>query len=89
MIKEIDLANSGFSKNVITKEESGNNSDYYYYSLQLTNGIVLTSTENDLVVHDTWYVDDYDNEIRFENAEDLCIFITLVSKSAQNFKECT
>ena len=86
MIKETDLVNLGFNKNVITKEESGNNSDYYYYSLQLTEGIVLTSKENDLVVDDTWYVDDYDNGIRFESTDDLRTFINLVTKSRSNFK---
>ena len=86
MIKETDLVNLRFNKNVITKEESGNNSDYYYYSLQLTEGIVLTSKENDLVVDDTWYVDDYDNGIRFESTDDLHTFINLVTKSRSNFK---
>ena len=86
MIKETDLVNLGFNKNVITKEESGNNSDYYYYSLQLTEGIVLTSKENDLVVDDTWYVDDYDNGIRFESTDDLRTFINLVTKSRSYFK---
>ena len=86
MIKETDLVNLRFNKNVITKEESGNNSDYYYYSLQLTEGIVLTSKENDLVVDDTWYVDDYDNGIRFESTDDLRTFINLVTKSRSNFK---
>ena len=86
MIKETDLVNLRFNKNVITKEESGNNSDYYYYSLQLTEGIVLTSKENDLVVDDTWYVDDYDNGLRFESTDDLHTFINLVTKSRSNFK---
>jgi hypothetical protein len=86
MIRENDLKDLGFNKNVITQQESGNNSDYYYYSLQLTVGITLTSKENDLVVDDTWYVDDYDNGIRFESIDDLRTFITLVTKSRSNFK---
>jgi hypothetical protein len=86
MIRENDIKDLGFNKNVITQQESGNNSDYYYYSLQLTVGITLTSKENDLVVDDTWYVDDYDNGIRFESTDDLRTFITLVTKSRSNFK---
>ena len=86
MIRENDIKDLGFNKNVITQQESGNNSDYYYYSLQLTVGIALTSKENDLVVDDTWYVDDYDNGIRFESIDDLRTFITLVTKSRSNFK---
>jgi hypothetical protein len=86
MIRENDIKDLGFNKNVITQQESGNNSDYYYYSLQLTVGITLTSKENDLVVDDTWYVDDYDNGIRFESIDDLRTFITLVTKSRSNFK---
>jgi hypothetical protein len=89
MIKESDFENLRFSKNVVTKEESGNNSDYYYYSLQLTDGIILTSVENDLVIHDGWYVTDFDNEIKIDNIDDLCIFITLISSFKFNFKECT
>jgi len=89
MIKESDFENLRFSKNVVTKEESGNNSDYYYYSLQLTDGIILTSVENDLVIHNSWYVTDFDNEIKIDNIDDLCIFITLISSFKFNFKECT
>ena len=89
MIREADFENLRFNKNVVTKEESGNNSDYYYYSLQLTDGIILTSVENDLVIHDGWYVTDFDNEIKIDNIDDLCIFITLISSFKFNFKECT
>lgn len=89
MIKESDFENLRFSKNVVTKEESGNNSDYYYYSLKLTDGIVLTSVENDSVVNDNWYVTDFDNEIKIDDIDELYIFITLISNFKFNFKECT
>lgn len=40
---EKDLINAGFTKVHVAKEESGDNDDYSYYLLEVTEGITLVS----------------------------------------------
>jgi len=46
---EEDIIDLGFEKKIVTDGESGNGYDYYYYSLEITSGIVLASIGHDEV----------------------------------------
>ena len=57
---EQELIDFGFSKVTITNAESDNGYDYYYYSLDLMEGLTLMSSESDNVKNDNWEVINYD-----------------------------
>jgi len=51
------LINAGFTKIIVTKEESGNEEDFYYYVLDVLDGITLVSDATIEVDGDNWTVD--------------------------------
>ena len=57
---EQDLIDLGFSKIIVTDEESNNGYDYYYYSLYLMEGLELNSTDRDHSTTHGWEVNNYD-----------------------------
>lgn len=81
-ITELDLEKMGFSKRVVSPEESGDATGYYYYELELSDfntDFCLISMESTQIVNDTWKVklfqtDDY----VFDDRESLYSFISNV-----------
>ena len=57
---EQDLIDLGFTKTMVTHEESNNGYDYYYYSLDLMEGLHLDSNDNDQITSNGWEVHNYD-----------------------------
>jgi hypothetical protein len=57
---EQDLIDLGFNKIIVTDEESNNGYDYYYYSLNLMEGLNLDSTDSDHSTTHTWEVRNYE-----------------------------
>lgn len=53
---EKDLLAFGFKKEIITDSESQNGYDYYYYTLEIIQDIVLVSSESDEIEDDEWGV---------------------------------
>ena len=51
------LINAGFTKRIVTKEESGNEEDFYYYFLDVLYGITLVSDATIEIDGDNWTVD--------------------------------
>lgn len=76
-ITELDLQKLGFVKHVVSPEESGDATGYYYYELELSScntDLCLISMESDDVKDDTWKVklfqtDDYLFDDRIKLAE--------------------
>lgn len=58
--KEIQLL--GFEKNIVPKEESGENR-YHYYTYEITKGLELISCESDNLIDGKWYVEFFDTEV--------------------------
>jgi len=89
-ITEIDLEQLGFTKCVVSPEESGTPNGYYYYELELSdinNDFSLISMESDKIIDDTWkvkvfQVDDYE----FDTREDLRDFVFQMFKHKKNIK---
>jgi len=53
---EKELIEFGFKKEIITDSESQNGYDYYYYTLEVIQDIVLVSSESDEIEDDEWGV---------------------------------
>ena len=53
---EKELIEFGFKKEIIPDSESQNGYDYYYYTLEVIQDIVLVSSESDEVEDDEWGV---------------------------------
>ena len=62
---EKDLLAFGFNKEIIPDSESQNGYDYYYYTLEVIQDLVLVSSESDEVENDEWgvFFSDSDYEI--------------------------
>jgi hypothetical protein len=57
---EKELINLGFERVYITDEDSGNGYDYFYYTLDIMEGLRLVSCGNDELVNYEWYVVNHD-----------------------------
>jgi hypothetical protein len=57
---EQELIDAGFEKQESNHLESGNGYDYYYYILDLCEGVCLLSCDSDEVVDDKWYIKSFD-----------------------------
>ena len=53
---EQELIDLGFKKIIVKDEESSNGYDYYYYVVDIIEGLSLTSIADDEVEDGTWYV---------------------------------
>tara|TARA_S200002703_G_scaffold49279_3_gene42709 strand:- start:93958 stop:94206 length:249 start_codon:yes stop_codon:yes gene_type:complete len=62
---EKELIEFGFKKDIIPDSESQNGYDYYYYTLEIIQDIVLVSSESDEIEDDEWgvFFSDSDCEI--------------------------
>jgi hypothetical protein len=62
---EKELIEFGFKKEIIPDSESQNGYDYYYYTLEIIQDIVLVSSESDEIEDDEWgvFFSDSDCEI--------------------------
>jgi hypothetical protein len=77
---EIELQEEGFIRIDVTKEESGNKEDYYYYSYEIGKNQTITSSESDDSYGDRWKVFLYDLDFIIEDIVDLQTFIGLTKK---------
>jgi hypothetical protein len=80
---EIELEEEGFEIVNVRKEDSGDKSDYYYYSLKLNDHVTLTSSADDESTRNTWKVFCYEIDLAIDNLEDLQCLISLFSKSSK------
>jgi len=75
-MKEQDLINAGFTRRDVTKEESGNDKDFYYYVLDVVDGITLVSDSTEEIDDDNWTVDCFEvDKILIKDVESLTNFL--------------
>ena len=75
-MKEQDLIDAGFTRNNVTKKESGKNKDFYYYVLDVLDGITLVSDADIENNEDNWTVDCFEvDKILIKDAENLFSFL--------------
>jgi hypothetical protein len=80
MITEQELLEEGFERIDVPKEESGNEKDYFYYQLQLSEDLLLTSIESDMITNGHWSVYWYDVNWEFKDILDVQTVIALHKK---------
>ena len=82
-MKEKELIALGFERTDVTAEESGYETDWYYYTYTLGNGsICLISNDNTEIEKDEWYAEIFEDEtIRFTNSSDVMGFIDVINRN--------
>ena len=75
-MKEQDLIDAGFTRRDVSKEESGNDKDFYYYVLDVVDGITLVSDSTEEIDGDNWTVDCFEvDKILIKDVESLTNFL--------------
>ena len=78
---EQDLIDLGFTKTIVTDEESNNGYDYYYYSLYLMEELELNSTDCDHSTIHGWEVNNYDwPTVKSISKESIILLIEMTQK---------
>ena len=76
---EKELIEAGFERREANHSETGNGYNYYYYILDICEGICLISNDSDTVVGTEWRVTSFDiPAINITTNEHLKAFIELV-----------
>ena len=79
---EQTLIDLNFERTDVTAEESGYETDWYYYTLTLGNHLCLISNDNTEADKDEWYVEVFEDEtIRFTNSKDIRVLIDLINRN--------
>ena len=81
IMTENQLIEHGFKKEMCSDLESNNGYDYYYYILELCEGICLVSTDSDTIKDDHWKVVSFDiPALKIETEENLISFLQVMEK---------
>jgi hypothetical protein len=81
-IKEETLQAQGFISTTVTKEESGYENDYYYYSLDIGDICLITNAQDE-AVNDGWVVSIFDSMTNnVTNEEDLITLVGIIKRSS-------
>jgi hypothetical protein len=83
-MREEELIEEGFQKIIVSIEESGDKTDYYFYNLNLNEDVVLTSSTNEDSAIKNWIVYLNNNNIVIKNIEDVQTLIAIVKKCTKN-----
>lgn len=81
-MKEKDIIDLGFEKNIVPMDESGMNYDFYYYSLDIAH-IGLLSQANDEVNDGNWKVQILESGITISDVEDLTQLIKILKRNQE------
>jgi hypothetical protein len=81
-IQEQTLKDLGFVSTTVTKEESGYDNDYYYYTLDIGDVCLITNA-HDEAVNDSWIVSIFDSMTNnVTNEEDLIALVDIIKRSS-------
>lgn len=82
-MKEKELIALGFERTDVTAEESGYETDWYYYTYNFGNGAIsLISNDNTEAEKGKWYAEVFeDDTIRFTKSSDIMALIDLINRN--------
>ena len=78
------LIDLGFTKTIVTDEESNNGYDYYYYSLNLMEGLELNSSDSDHSTTHGWEVRNYEWSTVKNISKESIILLKQMTQDLQN-----
>jgi hypothetical protein len=79
-MKEQELIAEGFERIDQHVEETGDQTDYYFYQLEFNPDFVLMSDASDEINNDQWKVYCYESGIVIKDLEDVQMLIALFGK---------
>ena len=79
-MKEQELIAEGFERVDQLVEETGDQTDYYFYQLEINPDFVLMSDASDEINNDQWKVYCYESGIIIKDLEDVQMLIALFGK---------
>jgi len=79
-MKQQELTEAGFDKVIVTKEESGDQNDYYYYSYEINSDVILVSNGSDEINNNQWKVYEHSWGVAMTDIEDVVLIIDLFKK---------
>lgn len=79
-MKQQELTEAGFDKVIVTKEESGDKNDYYYYSYEINSDVILVSNGSDEINNNQWKVYEHSWGVAMTDIEDVVLLIDLFKK---------
>ena len=79
-MRKEDLEEAGFERVFVSKEESGNMNDYYYYKYEINSDVILTSIESDMINNNQWKVYEHSWGVAMTDIEDVILLIDLFKK---------
>lgn len=79
-MKQQELIEAGFDKIIVTKEESGDKNDYYYYSYEINSDVILVSNGSDEINNNQWKVYEHSWGVAMTDIEDVVLIIDLFKK---------
>ena len=79
-MKQQELTEAGFNKVIVTKEESGDKNDYYYYSYEINSDVILVSNGSDEINNNQWKVYEHSWGVAMTDIEDVILIIDLFKK---------
>lgn len=79
-MRKEDLEETGFERVFVSKEESGNMNDYYYYKYEINSDVILTSIESDMINNNQWKVYEHSWGVAMTDIDDVLTLINLFKK---------
>ena len=79
-MRKEDLEETGFERIFVSKEESGNKNDYYYYKYEINGDVILQSNESDTINNNTWKVYEHSWGVAMTDIDDVITLINLFKK---------
>ena len=79
-MKQQELIEAGFDKVIVTKEESGDKNDYYYYSYEINSDVILISNASDEINNNIWKVYEHSWGVAMTDVDDVITLINLFKK---------
>ena len=79
-MRKEDLEETGFERIFVSKEESGNKNDYFYYKYEINTDVILISNANDEISNNNWKIYEHSWGVAMTDIDDVITLINLFKK---------